>query len=388
MAKAPNPRPRRDVKTRIVINLPLDYGGLTDELLRLADEYHWQFYDLHISHSSLPQDPAPAGAIISSDLDIKLIDQVDWMAEVPTVRMNWDDIFISARYPIVEMDYAAAGRMAAEYFHRNRFHNLLIILQHELGEASPSYQGFAERAGELGANLHIHIQRPVETWGQKKREQWKKDVGEVVASLPKPLGYFACNDRLAAQFCFDCESYGLSVPEDVAVLGLKNLEYIARTTPVPISSIDMNPFEMLRQAAALLQRLMNGEPPPASRRILVPPKDIIVRRSTDVLALPDPRAARALRYMWDHLAYPLTVEHIAEEVGVSDRTLCKWFKKYLGRGVNEELRRKRLERCRELVKSTNLGIDEIGMAVGIPSNSYLHKMFKQTYGCTPGEMRK
>ena len=54
------------------------------------------------------------------------------------------------------------------------------------------------------------------------------------------------------------------------------------------------------------RRLMDGEPAP-TEPILIPPAGVVTRQSTDVLALPDPDTARALRYMWEHLAEPPSV---------------------------------------------------------------------------------
>jgi len=56
--------------------------------------------------------------------------------------------------------------------------------------------------------------------------------------------------------------------------------------------------------------------------------------------------------------------------------------------VNEELLRKRLERCRELLLSTDLTLVDIAPKVGFLSKTYLHRIFREHYHCTPKEMRK
>ena len=84
----------------------------------------------------------------------------------------------------------------------------------------------------------------------------------------------------------------------------------------------------------------------------------------------------------------LSVDDVAEEVGVSRRSLERGFRQQLGRGVNEELRRKRLERCCELLLDTDLPLSEIVSMVGLRSKAYLHRAFLKAYGVTPGHYRK
>jgi len=56
--------------------------------------------------------------------------------------------------------------------------------------------------------------------------------------------------------------------------------------------------------------------------------------------------------------------------------------------VNAELRRKRLERLRELLETTKLTVAKIGSMVGYQSRDYLHRSFLKAYGCSPGQYRK
>jgi LacI family transcriptional regulator len=51
-----------------------------------------------------------------------------------------------------------------------------------------------------------------------------------------------------------------------------------------------------REAAALLDVLMRGEPPPCAEKY-IPPAGIVVRQSIDVTAIEDPPVASALRFI-------------------------------------------------------------------------------------------
>ena len=156
--------------------------------------------------------------------------------------------------------------------------------------------------------------------------------------------------------------------------------------PVALSSIDVARDEWGRQAAQLLQRLMHGAPAPPAP-IMIPPRGIVVRHSTDVLAVDDPAVAQAMRFMWDHLERNLSVNHVAKAVDVPRRQLERAFRRHLKRGINAELRRKRLERCCELLRSTDITITDIAPMIGFRSGDYLHASFKQAFGVTPRQYR-
>ena len=131
---------------------------------------------------------------------------------------------------------------------------------------------------------------------------------------------------------------------------------------------------------------MDGEPAPAEP-ILIPPAGVVTRQSTDVLALPDFETARALRYIWEHLAEPVGVPEIAEACGMSRSTLERHFREHLRRSVTEELIRKRIERGCELLIATELSINNIARQVGFSTETYFFRVFRKVMGMTPRKYR-
>ena len=121
--------------------------------------------------------------------------------------------------------------------------------------------------------------------------------------------------------------------------------------------------------------------------VMIPPKGVVERQSTNILAIPDPVVARALNFLWQHFAESLSVDEIAAEVGVCRRTLERGFRKHLKRSVNAELQRKRLEQCRKLFKTTDYTLAEIAPQIGFSSGNYLQIAFKKTFGITPRAYR-
>lgn len=87
-----------------------------------------------------------------------------------------------------------------------------------------------------------------------------------------------------------------------------------------------------------MDRLLRGESAPEAP-ILVPPKGVIVRQSTDFFAVDEPVVAAALRFISGQLAEKLTVDRIADAMGVSPRALQLCFDAALGRPISDEIRR-------------------------------------------------
>ncbi|MHC4250625.1 MAG: helix-turn-helix domain-containing protein [Planctomycetota bacterium] len=192
---------------------------------------------------------------------------------------------------------------------------------------------------------------------------------------------------MGARIVAACELAGLHVPEQVAVLCRGNQPDMCESAPVPLSAIDTNTAEQGRQLVLLLKRLVDGRPAPRGP-IYVPPSRIVERRSTDILAVPDPRVAAAIRFIWDNIGQAIGVDAVAHHVGISRSTLERAFRQCLGRGVGAELRRKRLGRSKELLRGKDMTIAEIVRAVGLTDKRRFRQAFEKAYGLTPHQYRK
>jgi AraC-like DNA-binding protein len=82
-----------------------------------------------------------------------------------------------------------------------------------------------------------------------------------------------------------------------------------------------------------------------------------------------------------------TIEEIARRNFISESKLQKLFQSYYKCSVNDFTRNKRLNQARILLETTKLSMAEIAHELGIKSNSYLSKTFKERYGVTPSNYR-
>ena len=176
------------------------------------------------------------------------------------------------------------------------------------------------------------------------------------------------------------------MPEDVAVVGVDNDELLCELSDPPLSSVSLNTQQAGYDAAALLDGLMSGRIQ-GHHRIMVEPIQVITRRSSEAFALDDREVALALRFIQDNALRPIGVVDVVRHVDCVRRTLELHFQHLLGRSVNQEIQRARLERAKRLLAETGLSVERVAEATGFGSSSYMIRLFQRQLGFTPKQYR-
>ncbi len=96
------------------------------------------------------------------------------------------------------------------------------------------------------------------------------------------------------------------------------------------------------------------------------------------------RVDRVIARLKSDLAHPPSLEQLGREVGCSSYYLSRTFSKEVGETLPQYLRRLRLERAAELLRSGRYNVTEAAMEVGYNSLSHFSQAFHQAYGCCPG----
>lgn len=206
-------------------------------------------------------------------------------------------------------------------------------------------------------------------------------------SLEKPVAIFACSDERARQILSACVRCHVKVPQEAAVVGVENDEAMCELADVPMSSIDPNGRRIGFEAAAALDELMKGGRL-ENKLVEVPPAGLVVRSSSDVLAIPDEEVANAMRYMQAHACDPMRVEDMMGVLKVSRRTLEKRFRTIVGRTLHDEIRRLQFERARKLLSETDLRIPQVATKCGFRDPKRFTTLFREEFGAPPVTFRR
>lgn len=89
-----------------------------------------------------------------------------------------------------------------------------------------------------------------------------------------------------------------------------------------------------------------------------------------------------------HFDTNLSLDVISKRLGVGKTTLCNCAKEYFGMSVGKIIKKKRMEKAKELLKQTTLPVSSIAEQVGINDYNYFSKLFKSYTGQTPTYYRK
>jgi LacI family transcriptional regulator len=214
----------------------------------------------------------------------------------------------------------------------------------------------------------------------------RQTIANWLLTLPRPVGLMACNDDLGHEVIAAAKLAGLSVPDDVAVIGVDNDEVVCGLTDPPLSSVAVNFERAGYEAAHVLAGLMKREAKPS--RIIVNPTHIVPRRSTSLLAVEDEHLAKALRFIRDRVRESPSVESVARAGGISRRALEKRFRDSFGRSVLDEIRRVRTDQIARLLVETELPVAQIAERLGFEDVQHIARYFRSAKSMSPLAYRK
>lgn len=305
---------------------------------------------------------------------------------LPAVNVSWFR-FGENLIPRCTCDEIAAAEMAAQYFLDNGHRQFAYC-----GSAlRPSYhdrlgEAFIAYLGKSG----LKCERFAPDLGRFARldsEEQLQELSEWLARLPRPTAMLAFDNLQGRQITEACAQAGVVVPDHLAVLGGEYDELSSRISTPPLSGVDQGPEEVGYRAARMLEQVMSGEPL-ADTSVLLPPRRVIAKQSTDQVAVPDEMLAEAIRYIRDNHAGELRISDILHRVPMSRRALEIGFRRYLGRTPREEIRRVRVEKALAMLCDTDLPVTRIAAECGFDRPELLTRAFRRELQATPSEFRK
>ena len=288
--------------------------------------------------------------------------------------------------PQVNSDDRRVGWIAFEHLHRRGYRNFAYCgnARHAASRLRlAGFEGAARAAGIHGEISSLFIPRGDQNAPYADRVRSTLDAW--IRSLPRPVGVFAFTDRVALELAEACGREGLGIPEDVALLGVGDDLTRIDFAPVALSSIRLNTESIGTLAAEGLDRWLLTGVRPAD--VLVPPKKIITRRSSDHYAVADDGVSQALEYLRENLGNPIYVRDVARAAGVSRRALEVRFRRALGTSVNAEALRLKMECAAELLEDSGAQVTEVAFKLGFSSLKDFSRVFARHFGQSPRILR-
>ena len=211
-------------------------------------------------------------------------------------------------------------------------------------------------------------------------------VGFVLGS-DEVVGIACANDATARAVVQVLHDAGIQVPGRCAVMGVDNDDLYVATSPVPLTSVDIDSTQIGWRAAELVAAMAQGRAAPTSP-VLIEPRGLVARQSTDLIAVADPALAAAVRTMRLHACKRQTIAQMLHAMPMSRRTFERVFRQTFGRAPAEEIERLRMVQARRLLRETEMPIAGIARQCGFGSARAFIRAFGRCHGRTPGEFRE
>jgi LacI family transcriptional regulator len=305
-------------------------------------------------------------------------------SRLPVVDLSAANLI--AGTPFVETDDAAIAKSAFEHLRERGFKHFAYCGDDQYNWSKWRGNHFQSLVRQSGSEPHVLSSNV----GHRTNDGWIDQMARLAAwisALPKPIGIMACFDIVGRQVLEACRLVHAVVPDQVAVVGVDNDELLCELADPPLSSVAPDAHRTGYLAAEILDRLMSGKKAPASQN-LIEPLGIIVRESSDVLAIEDKDISQAIRFIRLHACEGINVSDVLADVPMSRRIMEARFKKLIGRTPHDEIDRVRLNRVKELLRETDLVMSEIAARSGYEHVEYLSVVFKKKIGLPPGEYRR
>lgn len=336
---------------------------------RYAAEAGWALEDAYTQIRSLPDAWEGDGIISFHGPSTQF---VEWLKQsrVPVVDIGEHGEL--SDFPRVMTDNERIGQLAVEHFAQRGYRQVGFtwIVDNALRRRRSDATRAAAQALGLG-----FCDFPID------------HIASLAAEKRFPLGLLAINDATAIRALRACEDAGILVPEQVAILGIDNFEYRCVPASVPLSSVDAAQERVGYEAAAMLDKLMRKQPV-GQLQVRVPPEGVVVRESTDMLAVGDVQVAMALRYIIRNYRHHIGLRDVCKATQISLRRLQTRFKEQLGRTILQEINGRRVQLAQQLLATTNRKIRVVAAECGFGSSVKLIRVFKQYANTSPKRYRK
>ena len=317
------------------------------------------------------------------------LELADALIEARKPVVNVSGVLPELPVPRVGVDHVEVGRLAADHLLDRGFRRFGFVGYPDHAFSIGREAGFRATIEAAGCRLVSYHEPDPKKTDPTGLWKWNDRLRRWLTALPRPIGILASHDPQGVELSEVCRHSGLRVPEEVAVVGVDNDDLLCELARPSLTSVALPAERIGFEAARLLDSLLTSRRRrPGRSALLLPPQGVVVRGSSDILAINDTEVAAALRYIRRHAHEPIQVKDVLDEVPVSRRTLERRVRASLGRGVWEEIRRTHLERGKSLLAETDMSMSEVARHAGFSDQRQLSVVFRLETGLTPTAYRR
>ena len=328
----------------------------------------------------------PVGAIADAGAGVKKLSAADLEA-FPVVFIDHDPATLPRNAFAVCHDSTATAALAAKELLSTGVDHFAYVPFPERRFWNGEREAAFRRAVELNGKP-CSVFRAGKTSGADSVGYLRK-LRDFVASLPKPCGVFAANDRTAESVLVVARMLGLDLPHDLSVIGVDNYVNICENTSPTLTSVEPD-FRRAGASAAMLALEISQQSGRFSgeRKRAYGPLRVVRRASTRVIAQGDAEVAAALELIDAKACTGLAAAEVVKLFPCSRVYAEMRFRKATGQSILEAIHAVRLERAKELLRNPGQQLKSIADFCGFKSQNAMCRFFLNKIGCTMSAWRR
>lgn len=347
---------------------------------------NWVFYDADPSLEGIDALAQwQVDGVIGHFFDEELLGRV-LALDIPLV--NTTDSLLGLNGALSDVNHQAVGRMAGEYFLGLGFKNFGYVGNGILQYSKQRLSGYKEALGGGNVVDTCFVAYLPQIVSAAESHQVREKMKQWVSGLKKPAAVFCSNDIPARDLADVCLELDVSVPGEIAILGVDNDFVECRLSRPPLSSIEIPAAKVGYAAAEMLADMLNKRELRHDGHFSPEPIRVVERGSTSMNAVMDPHVRTVLEYADAHLATVKDVAELVDQVPLGRRNLELRVQSSIGMSLWSMMLSKRVGYARALLVEKDSSVGEVSERCGFASVRRFSEVFRKATGFSPRDFKK
>lgn len=377
--------------TDVAVALRLSFSSHRDILAGIshyAKTHHWRLqfivpHDVDVHENIEMRHCGSVDGIISCENPDSIARMLCPASRIPIVTIH---SYLSApRHPdrplgIIRMNGNGIGALGAEHLLScGRFRSFGFVSENHRDPKQDSVlQGFRKYLLKNTINVSVYP-------GQNVVAGTEEDMIALATwlkSLPKPAAVMATYDLRATQVLDAACNVGLSVPDQVSIIGSDNDELLCDFTTPTLTSIAPDFTKAGAMAALTLDRMMHRRTTKIPEPVIatVNDKRLVVRESTTHITPSARLVEQALSFIRKNALSGINATDVIAHLGASRRLVDMRFREATQSSILETIITLRLNEMKRLLSQTTMPISAITYKCGFRNENYAKNLFRKRYG--------
>ena len=212
------------------------------------------------------------------------------------------------------------------------------------------------------------------------------NLADWLKSATTPLGVFTATDALSEQVVEAAKTAGVSIPDQLMVIGVDDDEFFCEHTRPMLSSVSIDFEHVGERAVKILFDMIGGK----IKTAFEPMSEVkVVRRSSTRRNIKhDATVVKAIDFIREHATEGIGAAEVAALFPCSRRLAERRFRSFTGRSILEEIHLVQIERAKKLIVNPLQKLSAIPSLCGFASPAAFQKLFKRITGLTLSSCRE